>query len=195
MFFCCSASATNNKLIFAIDLIRHGDRASIYEFPSAGHVWKEGLGQLTATGMRQEYELGLKLNKRYMVDNALLARNYQNNTIYIRSTDFDRTIMSASSVLMGLYPLGTGPNLSDGAPALPLNFQPIPIHTIPTDQDSTFLINMNSSEAAALLEKYVYTRSDWKDKSSQLEQNYSLLKRVNSNSPIFSMVDNYQTGR
>ena len=171
--FSYSATAANSKLIFAIDLIRHGDRTSIYEFPMAMHTWNEGLGQLTATGMRQEYELGLKLNKRYKVDHSLLPNNYQANTIYIRSTDYDRTIMSAASLLMGLYPLGTGPNLSNSTQALPSNYQPIPIHTIPTAQDSMFLIDMNSSETSALLEKYVYTRADWNDKSAQLAPKYT----------------------
>jgi hypothetical protein len=37
---------------------------------------------------------------------------------------------------MGLYPAGTGPKLGDSnTDALPNGFQPIPVHTIPKDQD------------------------------------------------------------
>jgi acid phosphatase len=171
-FFASSAPASS-KLIFALDVIRHGDRTPIYELPSSMYTWPDGLGQLTAIGMRQEYELGLKLRKRYIEDHALLPYNYLPNTIHIQSTDYDRTIMSASSLLMGLYPLGTGPNLSDSTPALPSNFQPIPIHTTSTDKDNIFLINMDSREVAELLERFVYTRADWKNKSLQLSSYYS----------------------
>jgi len=43
--------------------------------------------------------------------------------------------------LYGLFPLGTGPNLPSGnnPPALPSNFQPIPIHTIPLAQDDLLI--------------------------------------------------------
>jgi acid phosphatase len=173
ILFSCSASATNSRLIFSIDLIRHGDRTSFDDFPNARHIWQEGPGQLTAIGMRQEYGLGLKLRKRYIEDQAFLPNNYQPETIYAQSTDFNRTIMSAQSLLMGLYPLGTGPNLSDSSPALPSNFQPIPIHTVPNNEESVFLVDMSSSVASELIEKFVYTREDWKEKSLQLERHYN----------------------
>lgn len=167
------AIAAPDQLIFALDLIRHGARTASADIPTAPHSWSEGRGQLTALGMQQIHQLGLKLNQRYRMDSQLLSINYQANTIYIRSTDYDRTIMSAESLLMGLYPLGTGPALPDSTPALPSNFQPIPIHTIPAAQDSAFLIDMNSSEISDLLNKYVYTRADWKAKSSELESHYT----------------------
>jgi hypothetical protein len=168
----CQAIAANDELVFALDLIRHGARTSTEDLPTAPHNWTEGKGQLTALGMQQAYQLGLKLNQRYKVDNQLLPTNYQVNTIYIRSTDYDRTLMSAQSLLMGLYPLGTGPALPDANPALPANFQPIPIHTVPTAQDSAFLINIGSNEYSDLLDKYVYTRADWIAKSSELQIHY-----------------------
>ena len=167
------AIAANEQLIFALDLIRHGARTANDDLPNAPHIWSEGKGQLTALGMQQAYQLGLIFNQRYKVDNQLLPMNYQANTIYIRSTDYDRTLMSAQSVLMGLYPLGTGPALPDTTPALPSNFQPIPIHTIPAAQDGAFLIDLSSSEISDLLNNYVYTRADWKAKSAELEVHYN----------------------
>jgi acid phosphatase len=162
----------DDRLIFALDLIRHGDRTSIDSIPNASYTWPEGQGQLTALGMQQEYQLGLKLNHRYRIDNQLLATNYQADAVYIRSTDYDRTLMSAQSVLMALYPLGTGPNLADASPALPSNFQPIPIHTVSKAQDAAFLIRFSSPELAELLKNYVYTRADWQKKSTELAQHY-----------------------
>ncbi|RUR07803.1 histidine phosphatase family protein [Legionella sp. km772] len=172
LFFSCSVSAAN-RLIFSLDVIRHGDRTSFEDLPNAKHSWQEGLGQLTAIGMKQEYELGLKLHQRYIENHALLPKNYEAGAVYVQSTDFDRTIMSATSLLMGLYPLGTGPILSDSTPALPSQFQPIPIHTVPNTKDSVFLVDLSSSETAELIEKYVFTRADWKEKSLQLEPHYN----------------------
>lgn len=165
--------AAKEQLIFALDLIRHGARTATSDLPNAPQPWTEGKGQLTALGMRQEYQLGLKLNQRYTVDNQLLSPNYQANTIYIRSTDYDRTIMSAQAVLMGLYPLGTGPSLPDSTPALPYSFQPVPVHTVPAAQDSALLINLHTSEVSDLLNTYIYSRTDWKAKSAELSPHYN----------------------
>ena len=137
------------KLIFAIDVIRHGDRTPIIEIPKAPHHWSTGLGQLTPLGMLQEYELGQKFQHRYIDQEKLLSRVYQPGTLYVRSTDVDRTLMSAECVLMGLYPPGTGPFLHPAFLmnwfALPYGFQPIPIHTAPQDHDA-LLIPRHSTE-------------------------------------------------
>lgn len=173
LFFSYPAYSEQETLVFALDLIRHGARTANDDLPTAPHTWEEGKGQLTATGMQQAYQLGLKLNQRYQHDNLLLPQTYQGNTIYIRATDYDRTLMSAQSVLLGLYPPGTGPVLSDASPALPAKIQPIPIHTIPATQDKAFLIDIGSDELSQLLEHHVYSQAEWKEKSKDLAPFYS----------------------
>ncbi len=80
---------------------------------------------MTIAGIEQQRRLGQYLRTRY---GSLLSSNYTANEIIVRSTDFDRTLMSAQSNLIGLYPLY---NISsDKVP-----IQPIPIHTVPIDQD------------------------------------------------------------
>jgi acid phosphatase len=165
--------AANERLVFALDLVRHGDRTASDDLPTAPHQWVEGEGQLTALGMQQEYKLGLKLRQRYMVDHQLLNSNYQPNSIYARSTDYDRTIMSAQSLLFGLYPLGTGPSSPESTqPALPSGFQPVPIHTIAASQDGALLIDISSKKIADMINRYVYTSAEWKAKSAELETQY-----------------------
>ncbi|XP_010220600.1 PREDICTED: lysosomal acid phosphatase, partial [Tinamus guttatus] len=57
---------------------------------------------------------------------GFLNATYRRQEIFIRSTDFDRTLMSAEANLAGLYPPDAqeqfNPNIS---------WQPIPVHTVP----------------------------------------------------------------
>ena len=54
--------------------------------------------------------------------------------MYVRATDYDRTLMSAQSLLMGMYPPGTGPSAPENAAtSFTLSFQPIPIFSAPAE--------------------------------------------------------------
>jgi acid phosphatase len=149
-------SPEKRKLIFAVDLIRHGDRTPVIQIPKAPHHWSEGLGQLTPLGMQQEYNLGQKFHHRYIEEEKLLPHVYQPGTLYVRSSDVDRTLMSAECVLMGLYPHGTGPFLHPtflmNGFALPYGFQPIPIHTVAQDHDFLLLTHHSREEAKQAIE-------------------------------------------
>jgi acid phosphatase len=157
------------KLLFAVDLIRHGDRTPVIEIPGAPHHWPEGLGQLTPLGMQQEYNLGKKFHHRYIEQEKLLPRSYHPGIIYVRSTDVDRTLMSAECVLMGLYPLGSGPFLHSSflmnSFALPFGFQPIPIHTVSQESDTLLLSHHHRSE----LEKGISSIPACRERERQLQ--------------------------
>ncbi|XP_021357337.1 testicular acid phosphatase homolog isoform X2 [Mizuhopecten yessoensis] len=121
-------------------VFRHGDRSPIGTFPNDKHrsYWKQGWGQLTQEGMRQEYNLGKLFKKRYG-GGTLLGSKYNQSEIVITSSDFDRTLMSAYCVLSGLYP----PNGTDQQWNPGLDWQPIPVHTRPQNED--FIISMRSA--------------------------------------------------
>ncbi|XP_058460878.1 prostatic acid phosphatase [Malaya genurostris] len=119
------------ELIFAHVLYRHGDRTPVDPYPNdpwkdPSH-WTTGWGQLTNAGKHRHLELGRWLRNRYQ---GLLQTTYTNNEIYVRSTDVDRTLMSAESNLAGLYP-PNGADVWDSA----IQWQPIPVHTIPEPLD------------------------------------------------------------
>jgi len=80
------------------------------------------------TGKRQHYELGKWLRKRY---NGLVGQTYSKEEMYVRSTDVDRTLMSALSNLAGFYP----PVGKDAWNQDLLQWQPIPVHTEPEKKD------------------------------------------------------------
>jgi acid phosphatase len=156
---------SQDKLIFALDLIRHGDRTPIHAIPKSPPYHWLGEGQLTSEGMRQEYQLGMQLRKKYVDQYHLLPSRYDVNVMYVRSTDYDRTLMSAESLLLGLYPLGTGPG--------PHGYQPISIYTVPKNDDSAFIPDIDRGKFNELIDQYVVSGAEWKKKNAELESNYT----------------------
>ncbi|XP_048401272.1 lysosomal acid phosphatase isoform X5 [Stegostoma tigrinum] len=119
-------AAEGRRLHFVNLIYRHGDRSPINKYPTNPYTeedWPQGLGQLTQVGMRQQYELGQFLRERYK---DFLNSSYDRREIYVRSTDIDRTLMSARANLAGLYPPHGHQIFRPD-----LNWQPIPVHTVP----------------------------------------------------------------
>lgn len=79
-------------------------------------------------GKRGHYELGKWLRARY---NNLLSEEYKRDDIYVRSTDVDRTLMSAYSNLAGLYEPSKKKNWNEN-----ILWTPIPVHTLPENMDN-----------------------------------------------------------
>nr|XP_025705214.1 testicular acid phosphatase [Callorhinus ursinus] len=122
---------TEGPLVFVAVVFRHGDRAPLASYPTDPHkeavttLWPRGLGQLTGEGVRQQLELGRFLRSRY---EAFLSPEYRREEVYVRSTDFDRTLESAQANLAGLFP--------EAAPGRPeAAWRPIPVHTVPVTED------------------------------------------------------------
>ncbi|XP_010367865.1 testicular acid phosphatase [Rhinopithecus roxellana] len=127
-------------LVFVALVFRHGDRAPLASYPTDPHkqvastLWPRGLGQLTREGVRQQLELGRFLRSRY---EAFLSPEYRREEVYIRSTDFDRTLESAQANLAGLFP--------EAAPGSPEAYwRPIPVHTVPVAEDKLLRFPMRS---------------------------------------------------
>jgi acid phosphatase len=151
-------------------ITRHGDRSPTGNFPKL-HQW-EILGELTGEGMDQLYRLGSKIRKKYIQEMGFIPSNYTADTIYVRSTDKDRTLMSAQSFIYGLYPLGTGPASSifkmDGDKPRPYNFQPVPIHTENSKTDLLLYAYKNCPPLDELLKERKQT-NEWKTKEIETE--------------------------
>jgi lysosomal acid phosphatase len=159
-----SASFAAEQLIFAADVIRHGDRTPVYNIPNSPYDWQLGAGQLTSEGMHQEFLLGQLMHSRYIDKTHLLPAKYASEKIYVRSTDMDRTLMSAESFLLGLYPL-TQSAAADTS--LPGNFQPVPVHTLPFNYDDLLTQDFTKEPFKSLREKYMYTDPVWRNKEAE----------------------------
>ncbi|XP_072319062.1 lysosomal acid phosphatase [Eucyclogobius newberryi] len=128
--YVCGTVVSERERIYVTVLFRHGDRSPVHAYPTDPYqedAWPQGFGQLSQIGMQQHYNLGQFLRKRYT---GFLKESYDRHEISVRSTDYDRTLMSAESNLAGLYP----PN---GSQVFHPNliWQPIPVHTVPMTEE------------------------------------------------------------
>ncbi|XP_078000032.1 prostatic acid phosphatase-like [Glandiceps talaboti] len=148
-----TTTITDSNAVRKLEMVnliyRHGARSPFYIYPTdpiKEESWPRGLGQLTTTGTRQQFSLGDFLRFRYIYrENTTLLNNtkYQPTDIYIRSSDIDRTLMSAQANLAGLFP-----PQGDEMWFKQLPWQPIPVHTVPKDEDM-------------LLRQYTYDCPEW----------------------------------
>lgn len=123
-------------------LFRHSVISPKYTPPKVDTEWPMGFKQLTAVGMRDMYLRGQRLREKYVDRLGLLSERYQDGELYVRASNTDRSLQSAQMLMLGLYPLGTGPDPSvydaglAAAPAPDLAFTPIPIHSVALENDS-----------------------------------------------------------
>lgn len=131
----------NETILF--QFFRHGSRTPEVQdlYPNDPYDLETfqpmGLGQLTNVaqifknrpyfetnffqiGKKRAYKLGKVLRKRY---NDFLGDIYYPNNVLARTTDFDRTKMTALLVLAGLYPPSPVQKWNDD-----LDWMPIPYH-------------------------------------------------------------------
>ena len=111
--------SNSGELCFVLEYSRHGART-----PSADNfdnktgkyldlfnfTW-DGRGELTPIGMRQHYILGIRNRLKY--SNFLDFSNFNHQEILIMSNLLNRTIESAYSQLLGMFPPGTGPQIKE----------------------------------------------------------------------------------
>lgn len=83
-------------------------------------------------GKKQHYKLGKWLRQRYY--DRLFPNGYSADKVYILSTDYDRTIMSAAANLAGLFPPTKKQRWNKH-----LAWQPMPIHSVSGDEDEILL--------------------------------------------------------
>ena len=110
--------SNSEELCFVFEYSRHGARSpSSDEFDNKtgkyldlfNFTW-DGRGELTPIGMRQHYILGIRNRIKYA--NFLDFSHFNHLEILVASNLLNRTIESAYSQLLGMFPPGTGPQIT-----------------------------------------------------------------------------------
>ena len=111
---------SDDKLIFVMTHFRHGARAPQYYYDQDNYLdyikehW-DNPGELTGVGQRMHYLLGIRNRLRYIDEKKFLSKKFNPHEILIYSSPFNRTIISVSSQLQGLYPqyISQGENVTE----------------------------------------------------------------------------------
>ncbi|XP_046608948.1 lysosomal acid phosphatase-like [Neodiprion virginianus] len=139
--FHCTASTSPSheqaSLQQVVIVFRHGDRAPLNVYPNdpyADYPWPSGKGGLTKKGMLQLYTLGQRIREMY---GSLIDDEYRSNEILVRSSHLDRAIMSAQSLLAGLYLPEPEDQFIPG-----LLWRPVTVQTIPQGADKLIVMDV-----------------------------------------------------
>ena len=109
---------SRDKLVFLLTHFRHGSRAPQRFYSGYQDYVKETWekpGELTGSGQRMHYLLGLRNRIKYVNEKKFLSEKFDPHEILIYSSPFNRTIGSVAAQLQGLYPqnLGLGEYLTE----------------------------------------------------------------------------------
>ena len=135
----------NEKLIFVENIFRHGARAPIKTNDDGndllGVKWPAP-GEITAIGKRMEYILGLYNRKKYIIEKKFLSEKYDPHELIVFSSDINRTLLSVTSQLQGLYP----PSYEKGNVLKPEQYNiSVPPFNINIDDFADEIENLNDS--------------------------------------------------
>ena len=96
-----------DRLVFLYTHFRHGARAPFNVDEKFNDKVKEywtNPGELTGVGQRMHYLLGLRNRIKYVTNQNFLSKKFDPHEILIYSSNTNRTLVSVSSQLQGLYP-------------------------------------------------------------------------------------------
>lgn len=149
------------ELLFVFEHFRHGARSpgftvteTKYNHTDEYGIFWETNGELTSIGLRTQYLIGARNRKRY---NNLLSKKYNPREIIAFSTQMTRTIRSAQTQLIGMYPPSTEETINEaearyalppnvnrselseeikelGNKVLPGGLQVVPVYAIPEEE-------------------------------------------------------------
>ncbi|KAE9550548.1 hypothetical protein FO519_006240 [Halicephalobus sp. NKZ332] len=145
---------TTGKLLFLHTIWRHGTRAPHGTYPNSVYnetTFYPGYGELLALGMAEQFILGGQLRQRYVTGMNFMSRTPDISEIHVRSSDYNRTILSAICNFYGFYsPSATEGKDYPGNTRWPRGLIPVPVHTVPYDTDTIF--NQNACPVQAQLQ-------------------------------------------
>ncbi|XP_076638710.1 lysosomal acid phosphatase-like [Colletes latitarsis] len=135
--FASPNDTTNDKpsIQQVIFIFRHGDRTPTQSYPNdpyRNYKWENGWGALTKEGMVRMYNVGRWIRDVY---GSLIGIKHESSLLLTQSSYADRCIMSAQTLLAGLYTPAPEEIFVPG-----LNWRPVPVHSIPRSLDKIIAV-------------------------------------------------------
>ncbi|KAI6185061.1 Histidine acid phosphatase [Aphelenchoides bicaudatus] len=88
--------------------------------------------------MEQSLQLGKKLRTKYIDMHKLVSPYFSTKEVYFRSSDTNRTLLSAMINSIGFYGNGRRGIDYPGIDGWPVGYVPVPVHTIAWKEDNLF---------------------------------------------------------
>ena len=105
----------DDKLRWTFELVNHGARTPHFGLDVnykdfMGHLWI-GQNELSGVGLRQSFLVGYRDRLRYIEEKKLISDTYDPREIFIYASENNKTLMTASSLMHGIFLPGTGPQI------------------------------------------------------------------------------------
>ncbi|GMR32408.1 hypothetical protein PMAYCL1PPCAC_02603, partial [Pristionchus mayeri] len=149
-----------DELLFVQTLYRHGDRTPTGTYPTDPYqedFWGVPWGELTTMGMKQHFLQGQRLKRLYVNKEGFLSGKYSRYDTSIRSADVPRCLQSAVAQMAGFY--SGSPTHPSDLPDWPVDWTPLPIHTVPHNEDRELEAGVNCDRADELLVQRVLKKN------------------------------------
>ncbi|CAD5213958.1 unnamed protein product [Bursaphelenchus xylophilus] len=174
------------KLVFLQAVWRHGDRTPLVSLRNDNNTWPGTRGELTTRGMSDQVVLGEKLRTRYIEKLRFLGKRYTSKEIHVRSTDVNRTLISAMANMIGFYKDAKADEDYPDHPLWPAGFVPVPVHTEDYAYDYVGNVDRHCPRTVALT-KLLQTTPHYSNIS---ESNKEFLDEISELSGIKLRIDN-----
>ncbi|GMT11831.1 hypothetical protein PFISCL1PPCAC_3128, partial [Pristionchus fissidentatus] len=173
------ASAAD-RLLAVQTLFRHGLRTPTETYASDPYTeafWGVPWGELSTHGMAQQFTQGKRMRKMYVEDTPLVGAKYSRYETFVRSADYPRCSQSAQAQFAGFY--AGSPTFSSDVIDWPSNSTPIPIHTVPYDQDH--VLEGFEPQVCWKFAQLMYARQLTGEFQDFIASNWQLLYVINAN--------------
>ena len=187
---------TNEEIVFVFEHFRHGARSSVFvnkNYTDKYDIKWIGDGELTSVGMRMLYLIGVHIRTKY---NNLINTNTSSKELLVFSTDLNRTILSAESQLLGMFPpqkgdeinivdlkFSTPPNIISkeaqneisklGNTSIPYKFRAIPINFFHKEKKPYLLTEEDECPRTKYIKEENFNKEHVQDFIKEFSKKYS----------------------
>ena len=188
---------TNEEIVFVFEHFRHGASSSIYIDKYNKDMYNIkwiGDGELTPIGMRMQYLIGVHIRNKY---SNIINRNTSSKELLVYSTDLNRTILSAESQLLGMFPPMKGEEIPEdemyktyppnkisntvqneinklGNISLPSKIRAIPINFFHKEKKPYLLTDENECPKTKYIKENNYKKKDIQEFIKKFKEKYSV---------------------